>query len=144
MVLCRSALLSAALYGLTLLLRSKNSPPPSTFDLPGKPFDLILNATGCVAGPAAFKCLQQAPFEVRYLTHRGGSGLKLLQPLVNFSNSRIRATLNNQFWEPTIAPGSFAPVRASTAIAAGDFLHIPLIAGTNVSATRTRLLSPKN
>lgn len=95
----------------------KNSPPPSTFDLPGKPFDLILNATGCVAGPAAFKCLQQAPFE----------------PLVNFSNSRIRATLNNQFWEPTIAPGSFAPVRASTAIAAGDFLHIPLIAGTNLN-----------
>lgn len=95
----------------------KNSPPPSTFDLPGKPFDLILNATGCVAGPAAFKCLQQAPFE----------------PLVNFSNSRIHATLNNQFWEPTIAPGSFAPVRASTAIAAGDFLHIPLIAGTNLN-----------
>ncbi|KAI0067181.1 alpha/beta-hydrolase [Artomyces pyxidatus] len=95
----------------------KNSPPPSTFDQPGQPFDLILNATGCAAGPSAFTCLQQAPFE----------------PLATFSNSKVSATLNHQFWEPTIAPGSFSPVRASVKIASGDFLHIPIIAGTNLN-----------
>ncbi|THH07976.1 hypothetical protein EW146_g9143 [Bondarzewia mesenterica] len=90
----------------------KNSPPPSTFDLPGKPFDLILNATGCTAGPRAF-------------------------PLVNFSNLMIEQTLNNQFWEPTVAPGSFVPVRASTRIADGEFLHVPMIAGTNLNEGAT-------
>ncbi|KAA1467555.1 alpha/beta-hydrolase [Dentipellis sp. KUC8613] len=95
----------------------KNSPPPSTYDEPGKPFALVLNATGCTAGPTSFRCLQEAPFE----------------PLVNFSNTMIHGTLNSQFWEPTVAPGSFSPVLASTKVAAGDFLHIPMIAGTNLN-----------
>ncbi|KAI0321758.1 alpha/beta-hydrolase [Amylostereum chailletii] len=99
----------------------KNSPAPSTFDLPGKPFDITLKAVDCPAGPAAFACLQQAPFDL----------------LVNFSNTQISDTLNNQFWEPTIAPGSFSPVRASSKVAAGDFLHIPMIAGTNLNEGAT-------
>ncbi|EIM91451.1 alpha/beta-hydrolase [Stereum hirsutum FP-91666 SS1] len=78
----------------------KSSPPPSTYDAPGKPFALILNATGCSAGPTAFACLQDAPTEV---------------------------------WQPTVAPGSFSPARASETIASGEFLHIPMIAGTNLN-----------
>ncbi|KAI0303618.1 alpha/beta-hydrolase [Multifurca ochricompacta] len=93
----------------------KSSPPPSTYDEPGKPFDALLNATGCSAGSAAVACLQAVPS----------------QTLVNISNSLIVSTLNHQLWQPTIAPGSFAPVRASAKIASGDFLHVPVIVGTN-------------
>ena len=46
-------------------LNSKNSPPPSAFDLPGKAFDIISRDAGCTLGPEAFKCLQDVPFEVR-------------------------------------------------------------------------------
>lgn len=52
---------------------------------------------------------------------------------MNISNTFITSTLNHQLWQPTIAPGSFAPVRASAKIALGDFVHVPMIAGTNVS-----------
>ena len=52
---------------------------------------------------------------------------------MNISNTFITSTLNHQLWQPTIAPGSFAPVRASLKIALGDFFHVPMIAGTNVS-----------
>jgi hypothetical protein len=52
---------------------------------------------------------------------------------MNISNTLISSTLNHQLWEPTIAPGSFAHVRASAKIASGDFVHVPIIAGTNVS-----------
>jgi hypothetical protein len=52
------------------------------------------------------------------------------------------STLNHQLWQPTIAPGSFAPVRASAKIALGDFVHVPVIAGTNVSRYLKRPLNP--
>ncbi|KAN0132918.1 alpha/beta-hydrolase [Lactarius tabidus] len=95
----------------------KNSPPPSTYDKPGRPFDALLKATGCPAGPIAVSCLQAVPSEA----------------LTNASNSLIASTLNHQLWQPTIAPGSFASVRASVKIASGDFLHVPVIAGTNLN-----------
>jgi len=95
----------------------KNSPPPSTYDKPGRPFDALLKATGCPAGPNAVSCLQAVPSEA----------------LINVSNSLITSTLNHQLWEPTIAPGSFASVRASVKIASGDFLNVPVIAGTNLN-----------
>ena len=52
---------------------------------------------------------------------------------MNISNTLITSTLNHQLWQPTIATGSFANVRASAKIASGDFVHVPMIAGTNVS-----------
>ncbi|KAI0267680.1 alpha/beta-hydrolase [Gloeopeniophorella convolvens] len=99
----------------------KSSPPPSTYDEPGKPFDALLKATGCSPGSAAVACLQAVPFDT----------------LANISNTFIKNTLNHQLWQPTVAPGSFAPVRASEKIASGDFLHVPVIAGTNLNEGTT-------
>lgn len=46
----------------------------------------------------------------------------------------IESTLNTQLWQPAVgSAGSFLPERASTKILSGDFLHIPYLAGTNVS-----------
>ncbi|KAI0035419.1 alpha/beta-hydrolase [Vararia minispora EC-137] len=95
----------------------KSSPPPRTYDEPGKPFDRLITAMGCSSGFSAVFCLQQVPFDI----------------LVNFSNTDMMATLNHQLWQPTVAPGSFAPVRASARIASGDFLHVPVIMGTNTN-----------
>ena len=52
---------------------------------------------------------------------------------MNISNKLIASTLNHQLWQPTIALGSFAPIRASAKIASGKFTHVPVIVGTNVS-----------
>jgi hypothetical protein len=46
---------------------SKNSPPPTTYDKPGKPFSRLLAATGCSAGAGAIACLQKVPFAVGLL-----------------------------------------------------------------------------
>lgn len=54
---------------------------------------------------------------------------------MNITNDLINETLNGQLWEPTIAPGSFAPVPASQKVDSGNFLHVPYIGGTNVSAS---------
>ncbi|KAH9068501.1 alpha/beta-hydrolase [Lactarius deliciosus] len=94
----------------------KNSPPPSTYDKPGQPFDALLKATGCPAGPVAFSCLQEVP-----------------STLINASNYLITSTFNHQLWQPTIAPGSFASVRASVKITSRDFLRVPVIVGTNLN-----------
>ncbi|VDB84761.1 unnamed protein product [Peniophora sp. CBMAI 1063] len=106
----------------------KNSPPPSTFDLPGKPFDVISKEVGCAPGPNVFACLQNVPFDT----------------LVNVSNTLQKATLNQQLWQPTVAPGSFVPVRASSRIATGDFLHVPIIIGTMVNEGTTFSTSLRN
>jgi len=45
----------------------------------------------------------------------------------------VTATLNHQLWQPTVAPGSVVPVRASEVMASGKFLHLPYIGGENVS-----------
>jgi hypothetical protein len=43
---------------------SKNTPFASQFDDPGKPYDTLVDATGCPTGPESFLCLQNVPFEV--------------------------------------------------------------------------------
>ncbi|KZV64422.1 alpha/beta-hydrolase [Peniophora sp. CONT] len=106
----------------------KNSPPPSTFDMPGKPFDVVSREVGCAPGPTAFACLQNVPFDI----------------LVNVSNTLQKATLNQQLWQPTVAPGSFVPVRASSKIADGEFLNVPIIIGTMVNEGTTFSSSTRN
>ena len=120
---------------------SKSSPPPSTYDEPGKPFDALLKATGCPADPTAIACLEVVPSEVHFLLFDAMCALNRSQTLVNISNALITSTLNHQLWQPTIAQGSFAPLRASAKIASGDFLHVPVIAGTNVSWWLVDLIS---
>ncbi|KAF9048750.1 alpha/beta-hydrolase [Panaeolus papilionaceus] len=95
----------------------KSSPPPEVYDKPGKPFSRLLSATGCSPGPGAVACLQNVPFPT----------------LMNITNDLINETLNGQLWEPTIAPGSFAPVPASQKVDSGNFLHVPYIGGTNIN-----------
>ncbi|KAI9439879.1 Alpha/Beta hydrolase protein [Lactarius indigo] len=85
----------------------KNSPPPTTYDKPGRPFDALLKATGCSACPVAASCLQEVPSEA--------------------------TSLNHQLWQQTITPGSFASVRASVKIASRDYLRVPVIVGINLN-----------
>ena len=49
------------------MISSKSSPPPSTYDEPGKPFDALLKATGCSADSTAVSCLKAVPSEVDFL-----------------------------------------------------------------------------
>lgn len=115
------------------MVPSKSSPQPSTYDESGKPFDALLKATGCPADPTAVTCLKAVPSEVHFLLFDPPCVLNHSQILVNISNTLVTSTLNHQLWQPTIALGSLAPIRASAKIASGDFVHVPVIIGTNVS-----------
>jgi carboxylesterase type B len=96
----------------------KSSPPPSTYDRPGKPFRQLLDATRCSFGPQSLACLRAVPF----------------QTLLNISNSLSAKALITQLWQPTVGTtGSFAPEKASARIAKGNFLNLPLLAGTNLN-----------
>ncbi|CAA7266823.1 unnamed protein product [Cyclocybe aegerita] len=107
----------------------KNSPGVGTYDKPGKPFARLLDATGCAPGRHSVACLQKVPFET----------------LLNILNAMIRSTLNNQLWQPSVGPpGSFIPERASKRIEAGNFLHLPYLAGTNVNEGTTFSTSLRN
>ncbi|KAF7349958.1 Alpha/beta-hydrolase [Mycena venus] len=96
----------------------KSSPFPAQYDAPGKPFAELTQQAGCPLGSGSIACLQQVPF----------------QTLLRISNGLIAETANGQTWEPTVGvPGSFAEERASTRISAGNFLHVPILAGTNLN-----------
>ncbi|TBU25308.1 alpha/beta-hydrolase [Dichomitus squalens] len=96
----------------------KTAPPASTYDKPGFPFASLVNLTGCPTGPASFACLQNLPFET----------------LNNVSVAMTNEVLNGQLWQPTVGPaGSFITERPSQRIASGKFLHVPILAGTNLN-----------
>ncbi|KDQ59070.1 hypothetical protein JAAARDRAFT_192622 [Jaapia argillacea MUCL 33604] len=96
----------------------KSSPYAFQYDEPGKPYARLLAATGCAPGPSSFTCLQQVPYET----------------LLNLTNTMSAATLNSQLWQPAVGPpGSFIPLRASEVVASGNYLHLPIIAGTNLN-----------
>ncbi|THH13515.1 hypothetical protein EW146_g6719 [Bondarzewia mesenterica] len=115
----------------------KSSPNATVYDEPGKPYALLTAAVGCPAGSTSFACLQSVPFQESLRWSKCSMCIdQLLRPqtLLNVSNAFILGTLNNQLWEPAIGPaGSFATERQSTKIERGDFLHIPLISGTNLN-----------
>ena len=57
-----------------------------------------------------------------------------LQTLQNVTVAMTNEVLNSQLWQPTAGPaGNFINERPSERIASGKFLHIPILAGTNVS-----------
>lgn len=96
----------------------KTSPPASTYDRPGLPFNRLLSQTGCTGSMSPVDCLRAVPFET----------------LLNVSNTMVSSTLNHQLWQPSIGPaGSMMTELASSKIARGDFLSLPFMSGTNVN-----------
>ncbi|TBU25305.1 alpha/beta-hydrolase [Dichomitus squalens] len=107
----------------------KTAPPPSTYDESGKPYERLVNLTGCPSGPQSFACLRSLPFET----------------LQNFTVAMTNEVLNQQLWQPTVGPaGSFVSERPSQRIASGNFLHVPILAGTNLNEGTTFSQSVRN
>ncbi|EMD42188.1 hypothetical protein CERSUDRAFT_90791 [Gelatoporia subvermispora B] len=96
----------------------KTDPPASQYDDPGFPTARLLAATGCPAGPESIACLQRVPFET----------------FMDISNVMINDTLNQQFLQPSVGPiGSFVTERPSQRLASGNYLRVPVLAGTNLN-----------
>ncbi|TFK95046.1 alpha/beta-hydrolase [Polyporus arcularius HHB13444] len=107
----------------------KTAPPASRYDDPGFPYARLLAGVGCSSGPASFSCLQKVPFEL----------------LHNVTVNLTHSVLNSQLWQPAVGPaGSFISERPSERIASGNFLHIPILAGTNLNEGTTFSGSVKN
>ncbi|KIP11686.1 hypothetical protein PHLGIDRAFT_99101 [Phlebiopsis gigantea 11061_1 CR5-6] len=106
----------------------KTAPPASTYDEPGKPYSTLVQMTGCTEGPSSFECLQKVP----QVPHNAA------QTLLNATITLVNTRLNGQLWQPTVGPaGSFVPERPSQRIASGNYLHIPILAGTNLNEGTT-------